>query len=276
MSALTIELSELRKLRGVISKKITVENGRPKSDGSGCQLTVGKARRNLMNGSHPAGAFADYLDGMDSKTALTLGRMCPAVATECRVASKRRMPDYNDDDTPTITRSLDNFSFAPGPGWALIDHDTKGMPASARPSSSSWAAPRGRLRHLIAGYDDAAHVTRAAPRAGSSHTETGEQFPGSGGRHDYVLLADQRDAPRFLKVLASAGMAGRAGLAAGRHGRPAPRAQHRRRVGRVARAAGVRGRAASWCRRWPRTGTSGGPQRLAGDGAARQPRPCLT
>ena len=200
MSALTIELSELRKLRGVISKKITIENGRPKSDGSGCQLTVGKARRNLMNGSHPAVAFADYLDGMDSKTALTLGRMCPAVATECRVASKRRMPDYNDDDTPTITRSLDNFSFAPGPGWALIDHDTKGMPPAVAAKLVELGGPDGALRHLIAGYYDAAHVSRASTSSGLFHTETGEQFLGSGGRHDYVLLAEQRDTPRFLQA----------------------------------------------------------------------------
>ena len=54
-----VELTELRKLSGILTKKITLgEDGKPKSDGSGCRLTVGMARRNRMNGGDPAGALA--------------------------------------------------------------------------------------------------------------------------------------------------------------------------------------------------------------------------
>ena len=122
------------------------------------------------------------------------------MADECRVVSKKRLADC-DDGIPTITRTLDNFAFAKGPGWALIDHDTKGMPALVAGKLAELGGPEAALRHLIPGYDSAARVARASTSSGLSHAETGEQFPGSGGRHDYILLADQRDAPRFLRVL---------------------------------------------------------------------------
>ena len=54
---------------------------------------------------------------------------------------------------------------------------------------------------MIPGFDDAARVTRASTSSGLSHAETGEEFPGSGGRHDYILLAEQVDARRFLEAL---------------------------------------------------------------------------
>ena len=75
-NGLVIELTELRKTSGILSKKIALgEDGKPKADGSGCRLTVGMARRNRMNGGDPAGVLAGYLNGMDSRTALALGRM---------------------------------------------------------------------------------------------------------------------------------------------------------------------------------------------------------
>ena len=198
---IAVELTELRKLSGILSKKVTLgEDGKPKADGSGCRLTVGMARRNRMNGGEPAGALAGYLNGMDSKTALALGCMADVAGDECRVVSKKRLADY-DDGTPTITRTLDNFAFSKGSGWALIDHDTKGMPVVVAAKLAELGGLEAALRYLIPGYDNAARVARASTSSGLSHAETGEQFPGSGGRHDYILLADQRDAPRFLKVL---------------------------------------------------------------------------
>jgi hypothetical protein len=161
---------------------------------------VGTARRNRMNGPDFAGSFASYLNRTDSKTALALGRMREDAIDECRVISKKRLPDYC-DDIPTITRTLDNFDFSEGRGWVLIDHDAKGMPPTVAAKLTELGGPEGALRYLIPGYDDVAHVSRASTSSGLSHAETGEQFPGSGGRHDYVLLADQRDAPRFLKAL---------------------------------------------------------------------------
>ena len=267
---IAVELTELRKLSGILSKKITLgEDGKPKSDGSGCRLTVGMARRNRMNGGDPAGALAGYLNGMDSKTALALGCMADVVDDECRVVSKKRLADY-DDGTPTITRTLDNFAFSNGPGWALIDHDTKGMPAAVADKLAELGGPEGALRYLIPGYDDAARVARASTSSGLSHAETGEQFPGSGGRHDYILLADQRDAPRLLKALHKRAWRAGLGWMHGRHGRPAPRAQHRRRVGGLARAPGVRGRPGGGRPAGPGHFQAGG-DRVGGNGAARQP-----
>ena len=80
---------------------------------------------------------------MDSRTALALGSMPATVDDECRLVSKRRIADY-DDGTPTITRTLDNFEFKDGPGWALIDHDTKGMSAAVATQARRVGRPRGR------------------------------------------------------------------------------------------------------------------------------------
>jgi hypothetical protein len=94
--AVMTELTELRKSGGILSKKIMLgEDGRPKSDGSDCRLTVGKARRHRMNGGDPAGALAAFVNGMNSKTALALGRMTAAAAVdaECQVVSKKHLPD---------------------------------------------------------------------------------------------------------------------------------------------------------------------------------------
>ena len=130
-----------------------------------------------MNGGDPAGVLKDYLDGMDSRTALTLGSMPATVADECRVVSKRRLPDC-DDGTPIITRTLDNFAFTDGAGWALIDHDTKGMPAAVADRLAESGGPEGALRHLISGFDGIAHVSRASTSSGLSHAETGERTSG--------------------------------------------------------------------------------------------------
>src|SRR5215207_6548166 len=74
-----VELTEVRKPGGILSKKITLgEDGRPKSDGSGCRLTIGKARRHRMNGGDPAGALAVFVNSMPGDAALTLGRIIAA------------------------------------------------------------------------------------------------------------------------------------------------------------------------------------------------------
>ena len=43
--------------------------------------------------------------------------------------------------------------------------------------------------------------SRASTSSGIFNAETGEQFPGSGGQHVYILLADQSDTPRLLVAL---------------------------------------------------------------------------
>src|SRR4029450_2766269 len=57
------------------------------------------------------------------------------------------------------------------------------------------------LALLIPSFHEIARVSRASTSSNLSHAETGEVFPGSGGRHDYLLLLDQRDAPRVATVL---------------------------------------------------------------------------
>jgi hypothetical protein len=45
------------------------------------------------------------------------------------------------------------------------------------------------------------YVERKSTSAGLRNTETGDEFPGNGGLHIYVILAEQTDLKRFLKDL---------------------------------------------------------------------------
>jgi hypothetical protein len=202
MNGPAVELTELLKPGGgIISKRITLgEDGRPKSDGSACRLVAGIARRKRMNGGDPAGALRDFLNVMTSQTALALGRMNDGIDDECRVVSRRQLADC-DAGEPVITRTLDNFGWPKQPGWALADYDSKGMPEPVQERLAELGGFEGALRHLIHGFDDAAHVVRASTSSGIFNAETGEQFPGSGGQHVYILLTDQSDTPRMLVTL---------------------------------------------------------------------------
>ena len=203
---ISTELTRLRKLGGgILSKRITLgEDGKPKSDGSSCRLVVGMAERHLMNGGDPAAALAATLTDMASAEALALGRLADEAVAACHIVSAKQRPDYPDrltDDLPVLTRTHENFAWSAGPGWVLLDRDMKGMPGAVAREIERLGGHLAVLRSLIPGFDAAARVERASTSSGLFNMESKEAFAGSGGRHDYVLLLDQSDAPRFLKTL---------------------------------------------------------------------------
>src|SRR5688572_575808 len=83
----------------------------------------------------------------------------------------------------------------------LGDHDRKGMTAPVAETLKAGGGYEGALRAFIPSVDELARVSRASTSSELSHAETGKVFPNSGGRHDYLLLLDQRDAPRVATVL---------------------------------------------------------------------------
>lgn len=201
-----VEITRLWKPgNGILSKRIALgEDGRPKPDGSSCRLNFGMAARQRMNGGDPAGAFAAMINAMLPSEALALGRMGADVDLECHIVSSKQRPEFADhlaDGLPVITRTHDHFGWPSGPGWALLDRDAKGMPVAVANRIDALGGHDDVLRSLIPGFDSVARVFRASTSSGLYRADTGEQFAGSGGRHDYVLLQDQSDTPRFLKVL---------------------------------------------------------------------------
>ena len=60
---------------------------------------------------------------------------------------------------------------------------------------------RGAIVDVVPALAKVARVERASTSAGLNRSDTGEQFPGSGGQHDYLAVRDGADIERFLKTL---------------------------------------------------------------------------
>jgi hypothetical protein len=84
---------------------------------------------------------------------------------------------------------------------ALLDFDTKAMPdhlcANMADGGVFWMA----LLEVLPATNTVAWVSRHSTSSGLSHRETGQTFPGSGGQHLVVPVADAADIPRFLSDL---------------------------------------------------------------------------
>jgi hypothetical protein len=85
----------------------------------------------------------------------------------------------------------------------LIDFDRRGMPPSVAERIDQAGGAWDALVGVIRGLGDAGRITRASTSAGIYNAETDARFPGSGGEHLYVIVADGSDIPRaFLHDLA--------------------------------------------------------------------------
>ena len=84
---------------------------------------------------------------------------------------------------------------------ALLDFDTKGMPADVvatlRRHGGYWPA----LLAVLPDLQTIARVTRRSTSAGLFRADTGTHLPGSDGVHIYVAVQDGTDIERFLKTL---------------------------------------------------------------------------
>jgi len=207
LGGVVTEITLFIKPDGILSKRITLgEDGQPRPDGSACRMTRGTARRHRMNGGRPAATLAATINELSGNAALSLGRLVGQIEVDCHVVTEkqrkqRASADGTNDGTPVIARTREHFGWSDGPGWALVDFDGKGMPEGVRQRLAALGGQEGALRSLIPGFDDGARVSRRSTSSGLYHAESGTRFSGSEGRHDYLLLADQRDASRFLETL---------------------------------------------------------------------------
>jgi len=189
----SIELVVFTKDRGPLTKRISLVDGKVKSDGSACSMGHGRARRVRLAG---LAELAALIDGLASNQALGLGAMRADVGDEVAIATKSELaanPRPN-----TLPRTAENFSYVTGkPALILFDHDSKGMPTAVATKIESlgfWNA----LTSVLPALRDAGHVTRRSTSSGLSRTDTGERFEGSSGVHEYVEAKDGGDAQRFL------------------------------------------------------------------------------
>jgi hypothetical protein len=176
------------------------KDGRPVSDGSSCFMVEGTAETVTLN---DAAALAAMIGSCRSPQALSLGVVKPEYqngATPIPVVTKAALATA---PPGTIARTKEHFEFPAGqPGPMLLDHDLKGMPAEVAAKIAAAGGYWPALCTVVPEFAGAERVSRASTSAGLSNAKTGEAFPGSGGRHDYVMVEDASDIPRAIRALA--------------------------------------------------------------------------
>lgn len=189
-----IEITKATKDNGYLSKKITLLDGEPCSDSSDCRMARGRGERvrfkNLEEVAH-------FISGLDSSSALILGRIRAGVADSVSLVSQHLNTSR---DNLTISRTQENFAYsAEKQALLLIDFDTKGMPDEIKKRIVSHGSVEKILDSVFPEFARAAKITRNSTSSGLFNQETGQQYDRTGGVHIYVCVVDGSDIPRALK-----------------------------------------------------------------------------
>jgi hypothetical protein len=180
----------------VVSKRIFLdEQGNVCSDGSQCLMAQGIATRAT---AETAVDLAKHITACGPDQAITLGALRPDLPNTAKIT----IPAKLKDDPGAITRSREFINYCPRePAWALIDFDTKGMPATVLACIETAGSMWNALLTVAPGLQRATRVSRASTSSGLYRPDTGTQVSGSGGIHHYILVKDAGDIERFLRDL---------------------------------------------------------------------------
>jgi hypothetical protein len=192
-----IELTRLTKDGGPLTKRIYLApDGTLVKDGSACVMGRGVAERVRLDG---VDALAALIEELTPSQALALGALRPDLPDTVEVTTKKML--LNGVARPDIiARTGANISYN-GPAFALLDFDSKGMPAAVAAELARAGGFWNALLTVLPGLKDTARLTRYSTSAGLSRTDTGEVLPGSDGVHVYVEVKDGVDSERFLRAL---------------------------------------------------------------------------
>ena len=194
---LEIKLTRLTKDDGPLTKQIYLApDGTLVKDGSACVMARGTAERVRVAGVVALGAL---IEGLTPSQALALGTLRADLPDKVEVATKKRLA--NGAARPdVIARTGSNIVYR-GPAFALLDFDSKAMPAGAaaelRQRGGFWPS----LLTVLPSLGNVARVTRSSTSAGLSRADTGAAIPGSDGIHAFIAIMDGSDAERFLRAL---------------------------------------------------------------------------
>src|SRR5689334_693864 len=124
-----ITITRLAKSGGPLTKRISLVNGKPLSDGSACVMSAGEACRARLD---DLDQFAALIDSLGSHEAIALGAPRSDLPDRLKVTTKRSLAGLNGAAVPhLIARTQEFIQYRPNePAMALIDIDVKGMPAS--------------------------------------------------------------------------------------------------------------------------------------------------
>ncbi len=191
------ELTLLTKSDGPLSKHIRLNGAGIVSDGSACRMSRGTAQRRSLDS---ALALADMIADMRPNQALALGHLRDDLPEAVNVVCRADLSDKNDPNT--IARTGEFLRYTPGePGWMLIDVDAKDAPKEITDKRKQIGGVWKAIVSVADALSSAARVSRASTSAGVYHSKTDKRYPGSLGRHIYVLVRDASDIKRALSVL---------------------------------------------------------------------------
>ena len=196
-----IEITGLAKADGPLTKRITLApDGSLKSDGSACVMSKGRAGRATFDNLE---AFAVYIASLDPNEAIALGALRDDLPDMVEITTKGWLEELNGTARPDlIARTGDHIAYRPDESaLALIDVDTKGMPAAVKNKIDAIGGFWPALVSVLPELESAGRVTRRSTTTGIFRTDTGEALPGSNGSHVFVLVADGADVERFLRTL---------------------------------------------------------------------------
>ena len=194
-------LTKFTKTGGPLTKQISLtREGKVHSDGSACVMSRGFAERVKILGVQE---LAELISNLESNQAIALGVLRSDLPAMVELTTKRELDELNGTAAPDIiARTASHIAYVPGqPAFALLDFDTKGMPATVEKRLEELGGFSRALHSVLPELAGAARLYRRSTSAGLWRTDTGEQILGSNGVHLYMAVADGDDTERFLAVL---------------------------------------------------------------------------
>lgn len=183
---------------GPLSKRIELRGKEVVPDGSTCVMHRGTAYpAKLETLEH----LPTAINAMSPQQALSLGRIPEAVVAgreAIDVVSARNLGT----SPGAIARDRKTLVFTEGePALMLIDFDRKGMPPAVRDKVEKAGGLWPAICAAVPAMKNVGHVIRPSTSAGIRRSDTGQEFPSSGGLHVYLLVEDGSDIPRALGAL---------------------------------------------------------------------------
>ena len=146
-------------------------------------MTRGTAERVRVAGVVELGAL---IEGLTPSQALALGALRADLPDKVEVVSKNRL--VNGAARPDIIARTGANIVYHGPAFALLDYDSKAMPAGVaaelRQRGGFWPS----LLTVLPSLGNVARVTRSSTSAGLSRADTGAAIPGSDGIHVFIAI----------------------------------------------------------------------------------------
>ena len=169
-----IELTVFTKHGGPLTKRIFLTpDGTLVKDDSACKMARGTAERVSVTG---VDALVALIKDLKPSQALALGTLRADLPDKVQVVTKRELNGQPD----VIARTGTNIVYH-GLAFALLDYDSKGMPATVAAEIKRVGYFWRALRTVLPALDDIARVGRCSTSAGLSRTDTGRRCLGRTG-----------------------------------------------------------------------------------------------